>query len=204
MAENQPYATSPKNWWVLAFAVVLSGLVVLGCFLALIFVDFTKEDTAEFVVLVRNIALIGAAAIALPLSVVAFWLRTRSFRLDLNKEVREETDRRAQERRQIEEKLREAQEQELDKARHGPFHGRVHEIMAILREVGRRNGCTAEELDKHFPSLSLDTIRDHLMSAWTMGLVEGITQEETADGTVTTFGVLLCTSAGTEWVEERS
>ena len=101
MAMNTPALSSPESIstvgrWVIA-AFVWSALVVLGCLLALLFIDFGVESTTEFVVLVRNIALMGAAAIALPVSLYLLGLRERTFRMDLTRIVREEVERQKRE-----------------------------------------------------------------------------------------------------------
>ena len=73
-------------------AVIWSALVVLGCFLAITF--YEGDEVENFVVLIRNVALMGAAAIALPVSLYTFWMKERAFRVDFTRAVNEEVDRR--------------------------------------------------------------------------------------------------------------
>ena len=92
-----PFKVQGTNWKV-GRPVVLAGLwstiVVLGCVLAIILVDYPSVRTAaEFVVLVRNVAIMGAAAIALPVSLYTFWMKDRGFRIEVEKAVREQLDR---------------------------------------------------------------------------------------------------------------
>lgn len=88
--------------WPLVVALLWSFLVVLGCVLAMFLITF-DDNAKAVVVLVRNISVVGAAAIALPLSIYVFWMRERSFQIDLDKAVREEVQRQ-----------KEAQDQERD------------------------------------------------------------------------------------------
>ena len=80
--------------WPIKIAVAWSSLVTVGCYAAVSCFEYPSvETTAEFVVLVRNVAIMGAAAIALPVSLYTLWMKDTGFRTDLKKTIREELDR---------------------------------------------------------------------------------------------------------------
>lgn len=90
----QVQGTNSRMGRPIVLAGIWSAIVVVGCALAIILADYPSvETTAEFVVLVRNVAIMGAAAIALPVSLYTFWMKDRGFRIELGKAVREELDR---------------------------------------------------------------------------------------------------------------
>ena len=93
-APPQLQGTNLKVGSPVVLAGIWSTVVVLGCALAIILVDYPSvRTTAEFVVLVRNVAIMGAAAIALPVSLYTFWMKDRGFRMELGKAVREQLER---------------------------------------------------------------------------------------------------------------
>lgn len=99
---SQVQGTSSKVGRPIVLAGTWSAIVVLGCALAIILVDYPSvETTAEFVVLVRNVAIMGAAAIALPVSLYTFWMKDRGFRMELGKAVREQLEREDRIRREV-------------------------------------------------------------------------------------------------------
>ena len=105
--EQEPRKRRPRIGWPIIIAVVWSILVTIGCLVALIHFEYSGVDsTADFVVLVRNIALMGAAAIALPVSLYVLWMKDQGFKMDIGREIREQLDRDERLKRETIEEIR--------------------------------------------------------------------------------------------------
>ena len=154
---------TPDSMWEVGLpvkiAVAWSINVVLGCFFSLTFVDFGTETMTEFVVLVRNIMLMGAAAIALPVSMYMLWVRDKSFRMDFSKAVREEIERqRREEAEEIERQETDRRETELRRDEAKKQRGEK-QMVSLLRKMSdaadgavhlRRHLGMGEEAQREF------------------------------------------------------
>lgn len=144
--------------WPTMLALTWSALVTVGCFGAVSFVEYPSiKTTAEFIVVVRNILLMGAGAIALPVSLYTLWMKDTGFRADLRKTVREELER---ERREDEER----RERESRRRR---------ELFAPIVDFVRKNpGCTFLELQSAFPKRDKQEVKYAIEMADRDGLLD--------------------------------
>ena len=195
--ESAPTEAIPAIGWPVKIALAWSSLVVLGCLGALLCIDFGVESTAEFVVLVRNIALMGAAAIALPVSLYLLGLRERTFRMDLTKVVRDEVERQkrevAEEIKQRENEMREAEARiEREKEQEENYS-----VMKIVEFVSDQDSCLLEDIQKAFSHQNPQDIEDTVLAALNSGLISAKVRDiEAFEGTTRQFGRISITPEG--------
>lgn len=200
--EQEPDEQTPRFGWPIKIAVIWSVLVTLGCFLMLMVYEYPEvKGTENFVVLVRNVALIGAAAIALPVSLYTFWMKDRAFRVDFRRAVREEADRRARIEREAV-----AQHEANELARKVSRDQGVGDkgMRPIIQYIADNGGCTTDDIAKFLQEYDLPQIEALVEQSWRNGLVTGVTQEDLLDGPILNFGFLFVTWAGTRWLERTS
>ena len=165
--------------WPIKIAVAWSALVTVGCYAAVSCFEYPSiETTAEFVVLVRNVAIMGAAAIALPVSLYTLWMKDTGFRADLKKTITEELDRQKreqEERRKLEMQERAQREKEF--------------IRQIVEFVSKNPGCTFPEIRSTFPNHDKQHLEFVILKAHDQKLIDAPNRKITGfEGNAVQFG----------------
>ena len=164
--------------------------MTLGCFLAVSCFEYPGvEGAAEFVVLVRNVVLIGAAAIALPVSLYTFWMKDRAFRVDFRRAVNEEVDR------------RERIEREVMEARDDVASVGQDEIHLLLEYVTANEPCMIEEIRENLKHRIVVEVDHLVIVAHSQGLIDARHRHLKAfEGDTMQFGRITSTHQGRAWL----
>ena len=178
--------------WPIRIAVAWSALVTVGCYAAVSCFEYPSiETTAEFVVLVRNVAIMGAAAIALPVSLYTLWMKDTGFRSDLKKTIREELDRQKreqEERWELERQERAQQEEEF--------------IRQIVEFVSKNPGCTFPEIQSAFPNHDKQDLELAIVKAHDQKLIDAPYRKINAfEGSAMQFGRISLASKGRDMLQ---
>ena len=165
--------------WPIWSALIWSSLVTLGCFLAVSCIDYPEvRTTTDFVELVRNIAIMGAAAIALPVSLYTLWMKDTGFRSDLKKTIREEIERQhreMEERQELERKKRTQHQEDL--------------MRQIVEFVGKNPSCTFPEIRSAFPNPEKQDLESAILKAHDQEFLDAPSKKITAfEGSTLQFG----------------
>lgn len=178
--------------WPIKIAVAWSALVTVGCYAAVSCFEYPSvETTAEFVVLVRNVAIMGAAAIALPVSLYTLWMKDTGFRADLKKTIREELDRQKREQdeqRELERQQRAQQEEEF--------------IRQIVEFVGKNPRCTFPEIRSAFPNHDEQDLEFAIVKARDLQLIDTPYRKiDALEGSAVQFGSISLASKGRDLLQ---
>ena len=176
-------------------AVAWSALVTIGCYAAVSCFEYPSiQTTAEFVVLVRNVAIMGAAAIALPVSLYTLWMKDTGFRADLRKTIREEVER----QRQEDEERREREAQERTRAQ-SDF------MRQIVEFVSKNPDCTVPEIQSAFPSFEQEHLKSTIRNLLDQQFIDAPSRRITAfEGNTMQFGPISITPQGRAWLQETA
>lgn len=211
-----------KPGWPTWVAIGWSLVVVGGCYAAVSCFDYPDiKTTGDFVVLVRNVAIMGAAAIALPVSLYTLWMKDAGFRADLRRTIREELERERQEREEQREREQQQQERVLQRQREENQRERereqrenqerlkrqVEEHLELEKQIVsfviRRPSCTIPEIQSALPDVEREDLESMILNLHDRGLIDVSSRRVTAfEGNTVQFGPISITHKGREWLHD--